>query len=121
MNETVIKLRGNEKWCEKFGEDLSLPRFIRDEKILLNGKWSYPPHGHQIPKRKKTKVDKNQTSLFNKPKPRRKSKADRKLWWRSLTAEEQLEYRCNKFDELGIPCDRNKEWSKILKENNFLK
>ena len=116
-----VELRGNKKWCEKFGEDLSLPRFKGDEKIFLNGKWVYPPHGYQAPKKKKTKVDKNQTSLFNKSRYRRKPKSDRKLWWRSLTAEEQLEYRCNKFDELGIPYNRDKEWSKILEENLYLK
>lgn len=121
IKEKIIKLRGNKKWCEEFGEDLSLPRFIGDEKILLNGKWVYPPYEYQAPKKKKTKVAKNQASLFNKPKPKRKSKSDRKLWWRSLTAEEQLEYRCNKFDELGIPYNKDKEWSKILKENLYLK
>lgn len=52
---------------------------------------------------------------------RKKSKADRKAWWRSLTAEEQLEWRCNKFEEEGVPYNRDKEWSKILKENLYLK
>lgn len=121
MNENTIEFRGNEKWCEKYGEDLSLPRFIGDERTLLNGKWVYPPHGYQISRKKKPKVDKNQVSLFDKPKPKRRSKTDKKLWWRSLTAEEQLEYRCNKFDEEGIPYNIDKEWSKILKENLYLK
>ena len=114
-----IRLRGNEKWCERYGEDLSLPRFIGDEKIFLNGEWVYPPHGYQALKGKKPKVSKNQVSLFDKPK--RKSKADRKAWWRSLTAEEQVEYRCHEFDDLGIPHNRDNEWSRVLKENNYLK
>lgn len=123
MNE--VRLRGNSKWCELYGEDLSLPRFIGDEKILLDGKWVYPSHSEPIKKKKNTKKKpKSKLKTYNhksKKSYRKKSKLDRKLWWKSLTAEEQLEYRCNKFDELGIPYNRDTEWSKILKENLYLK
>ena len=40
-----IKLRGNKKWCEKYGEDLTLPRFIGDKKVyMVDGKHYYPPY-----------------------------------------------------------------------------
>ena len=39
-----VRLRGNKKWCEKFGEDLSLPRFIGDNKGYANMSNWYPFH-----------------------------------------------------------------------------
>ena len=39
--EREVKLRGNKKWCETYGEDLSLPRFIGDRK---GADGLYPPH-----------------------------------------------------------------------------
>lgn len=39
------QLRGNKKWCEKYGEDLTLPRFIGDRKVyIVDGKHYYPPY-----------------------------------------------------------------------------
>lgn len=39
-----IRFRGNEKYCEKYGEDLSLPRWIGDRwrKNPQTGKKEYP-------------------------------------------------------------------------------
>lgn len=43
--ENEIRLRGNKNWCKKFGEDLSLPRFIGDKKTyVIDGKHYYPPY-----------------------------------------------------------------------------
>lgn len=40
-----VKLRGNKNWCKRFGEDLTLPRFIGDKK---NSDGLYPPHGELV-------------------------------------------------------------------------
>ena len=40
--ENEVRLRGNRNWCKKFGEDLSLPRFIGDKKDTTTH--LYPPY-----------------------------------------------------------------------------
>lgn len=49
------------------------------------------------------------------------SKSDRKAWWRSLTPEEQTAWRCNKLESLGKIPNWDKEYSQVLKEDNYLK
>lgn len=69
----------------------------------------------------KNKQEQQKPKNTTKTQKYKMTKSDRKLWWRSLTAEEQLEYRCNKFDEEGVSYNRDEEWSKILRENLYLK
>ena len=52
---------------------------------------------------------------------KKKSKKDGKLWWRSLTAEEQTNWRCDKLESLGKIPDWNKEYNRVLKEGNYLR
>ena len=46
-NVTSIELRGNKKWCEKYGEDLTKPRYIGDRYYIKNGVKLYPPYKQQ--------------------------------------------------------------------------
>lgn len=42
--ENSVELRGNKKWCEKYGEDLTKPRFIGDKYYIKDGVKYYPPY-----------------------------------------------------------------------------
>lgn len=46
-NVKSIELRGNKKWCEKYGEDLTKPRYIGDRYYIKNGVKLYPPYKQQ--------------------------------------------------------------------------
>ena len=48
-------------------------------------------------------------------------KKDRQDWWRSLTLDEQVEWRMNFEEEHGRVPDYNKIYAQTLKENNFMK
>ena len=50
-----------------------------------------------------------------------KSKEDRRAWWRSLTPEQQADYRCELMERKGKIPNWDKEYSQVLKENNYLK
>lgn len=50
-----------------------------------------------------------------------KSTLEGKAWWRSLTAEEQADYRYNLMLAKKGQANWDKEYSQILKENNYLK
>ena len=45
----------------------------------------------------------------------------RKEWWRSLTLDEQVEWRMNLEEEQGRVPDYNKIYSQTLAENNYMK
>lgn len=49
------------------------------------------------------------------------TKEKRQSWWRSLTAEEQTEWRCNKMESLGKIPNWDEEYYRVLKENNYMK
>lgn len=49
------------------------------------------------------------------------TKKDRQAWWRSLTAEEQTNYRCKIMEERGVVPNWDKEYTQIIKENKYMK
>lgn len=49
------------------------------------------------------------------------TKKDRQAWWRSLTAEQQTDYRYNLMLSKKGVANWDKEYSQVLKENNYLK
>lgn len=51
----------------------------------------------------------------------KKSKKDRKIWWSSLTIDEQVEWRMSWEEQRGNIPNYDEIYTKTLKENNYLK
>lgn len=139
VTDDQIILRGNKNICEKYGEDITLPRFIGDKPIgETKDGWLVYPSAYglsvlehlkylyedcpSVPKYKsKYKNTKQKSSNKRRQFKQKRSKADTKAWWRSLTAEEQTDYRYNKFTELGLSPNWNEIYDGVIKEGLYLK
>lgn len=51
----------------------------------------------------------------------RKSTQAGKLWWRSLTAEQQADKRCEWLEAKGKIPNWDYEYTRVIEENNYMK
>ena len=51
---------------------------------------------------------------------KKRSKADRQAWWRSLTAEQQADYRYEKLLEKGKQPNWDQLYTEVVQQGHFL-
>ena len=56
---------------------------------------------------------------FTVPKKMNKKRCNKKIWWKSLTAEEQADYRYEKLVQKGKSPNWDEIYSKVIQEGNF--
>jgi hypothetical protein len=117
----TVKLRGNIKWCFKFKEDLTLPRFIGDVPLGKdeNGNLIFPSHFKSVKPVIREAI--SLPSANYKDRKYVKSERGGKAWWRGLTLTQQADYRYKKMIEKKGYADWQYEYNQCLKEGNFRK
>ena len=119
--KNIVKLRGNVKWCFKYGEDLTLPRFIGDVPIGKDeqGRLIFASHFQSV----KPVIAEAITIPSSNYKDKKYVKSERsgKAWWRSLTLTQQADYRYQSMIKKKGYADWQYEYNQCLKEGNFRK